>query len=79
MLQFIMKDEDLEKEKDCFLLDLDAGLTSFAGTLVNNSEYSFDKVILIRGREYCILNDGEPGQEILIRDSAVTCWSGYDQ
>ncbi|MBQ9155920.1 MAG: hypothetical protein IJ137_03990 [Eubacterium sp.] len=79
MLQFIMKDEDLEKEKDCFLLDLDAGLTSFAGTLVNNSEYSFDKVILIRGREYCILNDVEPGQEILIRDSAVTCWSGYDQ
>ncbi len=73
--------EDTE-EKDgssVFQMDLNATDIAVEGTVTNQSEYSFSRVVLIRGSQYVIVKDVKPNEKIQIQSSQIRNWTGYEE
>lgn len=68
-----------EEEANCFSLNVEAEDTSFGGTVTNVSRWNFNKVVLIRGRQYYVMDEVKPGEEKNIDAQKVSFWTGYKE
>lgn len=62
---------------DCFTTEMTAAHSYFEGTVTNRSRWTFAKVMLIRGRQYTVLGDMEPGETRTVDADEVRFWSEY--
>lgn len=53
--------------------------TAFSGELTNQSEKTFDKVLILRGNEYWISQDMKPGDTVEVSPDKVKAWSQSDE
>ncbi len=64
---------------DCFTTDITAENSYFEGSVTNISSWYFEKVVLIRGQQYTVLDNMEPGETAEVKESAVRFWTEYEE
>ena len=69
----------LAQSSSFFTASMTFDYTSFYGRITNASAWDFSRVLLIRGNQYAVLKDVKAGEEREVPDSAVLCWSSFDQ
>lgn len=66
------------EDTSCFSADIQTEASCFEGKVTNLSDWKFDKVMLIRGRQYVVLDGMEPGETAEVKESAVRFWTEYE-
>lgn len=64
---------------NCFTADIRADYSYFEGKVTNTSDWNFDKVVFIRGRQYIVMDGMSPGETVTIDGDDVAFWSGYEE
>lgn len=79
---YILKCSGSEPQADyagCFSADITAENSYFEGNVTNLSDWNFEKVVLIRGQQYTVINGMEPGETAEVKESAVRFWTEYEE
>ena len=64
-------------DSSCFVTQIQTEPSYFKGNVKNISDWHFDKVLLIRGRQYAVLEDVDPGETASVDESGVRFWTEY--
>ena len=64
-------------DSSCFVTQIQTAPSYFKGNVKNISDWHFDKVLLIRGRQYAVLEDVDPGETASVDESGVRFWTEY--
>lgn len=72
-------DESQADYTDCFSADITAENTYFEGNVTNLSDWNFEKVVLIRGQQYTVIDGMEPGETAEVKESSVRFWTEYEE
>lgn len=64
-------------DSSCFMTQIQTAPSYFKGNVKNISDWHFDKVLLIRGRQYAVLEDVDPGETASVDESGVRFWTEY--
>lgn len=65
------------EEGSCFSTVIQAENSYFEGEVTNISDWKFDKVMVIRGRQYAVLDGMEAGETASIKEDMVRFWTEY--
>lgn len=63
----------------CFTTNITAENSFFEGTVTNISEWDFDKVVVIRGQQYTVLDGIKSGETGEINEKTVKFWTEYEE
>lgn len=63
----------------CFTTNITAENSFFEGTVTNISEWEFDKVVVIRGQQYTVLDGIKSGETGEINEKTVKFWTEYEE
>lgn len=66
------------EDTSCFSADIQTAASYFEGKITNLSEWEFDKVMLIRGRQYVVLDGIKPGETAAVEEDTVRFWTEYE-
>lgn len=78
ILKYSIYPDKSEQNQTCFDQNISGSYTSFQGNITNTSPYNFEKVVLVRGNQYRILENMSPGQTMHVEESEVKFWTGYE-
>lgn len=66
-------------DASCFLAEIQAENSYFEGTVRNISDHDFEKVVVIRGCQYAVLDRLDAGETVRVDESQVRFWTEYQE
>lgn len=78
VLKYSVYPDASEQNNTCFYPTITGDYTSFQGDVINTSEYHFDKMVLVRGNQYKIIDDVSSGETVHVEEQDVKFWTGYE-
>ena len=78
VLKYSIDSTGVNQTDTCFYPTITGNYTSFQGDIINTSEYHFDKLVLVRGNQYKIIDDVSSGETVRVEEQEVKFWTGFD-
>ena len=66
VLKYSIDSTGVNQTDTCFYPTITGNYTSFQGDIINTSEYHFDKLVLVRGNQYKIIDDVSSGETVRV-------------
>ncbi len=67
------------EKTNIFSVNIRGDHTAFSGEITNQSDKTFDKILILRGNEYWISQDMKPGETVDVSADKVKAWSPSDE